>query len=438
VDPDRRVKSGAGFDGATIDNVRGCRVAMMHLFRILFPFALGYYLSYLFRVVNAVLSPDLVSELRLGPDDLGLLTASYFITFAAAQLPLGLLLDRYAPHKIEAFLLIFAAAGAVVFALGETREQLIIGRGMIGLGVSACLMAAFKSFTQWFSFQRLPLVNGVIMASGGLGALTATAPVEAALRLTDWRGVFLFLAGATLVTAVAVLLLVPEHRVKPKGETLANQLSGIRAVFTDRYFWKLAPFAMISQSSFISIQSLWAGPWLRDVGGLPREAAADVLLLVAAAMMAGFLGMGLLAERLAKLGVRPVHVSATGMSVFMGVQGIIILTPPAGWTTTVWMLFGFFGTAGIINYAVLSQHFPRHLAGRANTAVNLLVFVAAFLLQWASGAIIDLWPQPDPGHYAGQGYQVAFGSLLLMQSIALCWFMIPSSQTSKDVPAAKK
>ena len=398
---------------------------MIHLFRILFPFALGYYLSYFFRVVNAVLAPDLVSELGLGPDDLGLLTASYFITFAAAQLPLGLLLDRYAPQKIEALLLLVAAAGALLFALGESREQLILGRGLVGLGVSACLMAAFKSFTQWFPVERLPLVNGVIMASGGLGALTATAPVQAALQITDWRGVFLMLAAVTLITALAVFLLVPEHHVKPAGETLAKQMGGIRQVFTDRYFWKLAPFAMLSQSCFISIQSLWSGPWLRDVGGLPRESAADVLLLIAASMMAGFLGMGFLAERLVRVGIRPVQVAVTGMTLFILVQGIIVLTPPAGWETPLWMLFGFFGTAGIINYAVLSQHFPRHLAGRVNTAVNLMVFVSAFLLQWASGAIIDLWPQPSPGHYAQQGYQVAFGSLLLLQLSALGWFLIP-------------
>ena len=155
------------------------------LIRILFPFALGYYLSYFFRVVNAVLSPDLVAEFGLSADDLGLLTASYFITFAAAQLPLGLLLDRYGPRRIEASLLLFAALGALVFALGENRLQLIIGRGLIGFGVSACLMAAFKAFTQWFPPERLPLINGIIMASGGLGALTATLPVQSALAITD-------------------------------------------------------------------------------------------------------------------------------------------------------------------------------------------------------------------------------------------------------------
>ena len=94
--------------------------------RILLPFALGYYLSYFFRVINAVLSTDLAAELGLGPQDLGLLTAAYFITFAAAQLPLGLLLDRYGPQRIEAALLRCAALGSLLFALGDNSAHLIV------------------------------------------------------------------------------------------------------------------------------------------------------------------------------------------------------------------------------------------------------------------------------------------------------------------------
>ncbi len=396
--------------------------------RILLPFALGYYLSYFFRVVNAVLSTDLTHDLGLDADDLGLLTASYFITFAAAQLPLGLLLDRYGARRIESFLLLFAALGAILFAIGDSSLELIIGRGLIGFGVSACLMAAFKAFTQWFEPERLPLVNGIIMASGGLGALTATIPVQSALAFTDWRGVFFALALFTLLCSAIIFLLVPDYPNRPKGERLAQQIAGIRLVFTDRFFWKVAPLAMLSQASFISIQSLWAGPWLQDVAHRSPQAAADILFLIASAMMAGFLGMGLLAERLARLGIRPIQVAGGGMLLFLVVQAVIVAIPPEPWLQPVWILFGFFGTAGIIQYAVLSQHFSRTLSGRVNTAINLLVFITAFSLQWVSGAIINLWPGELPGHYGIEGYQVAFALLLSLQGIAYLWFLLPVAE----------
>ena len=134
------------------------------------PFAFGYFLSYLFRVVNAVIAPDLVADLQINPSQLGLLTATYFIAFASFQLPLGVLLDRYGPRIVESFLLIFAGIGALIFAKADTLTGVVIGRAFIGFGVSACLMAAFKSYVIWFPENSWPRINGLQMAAGGLGA----------------------------------------------------------------------------------------------------------------------------------------------------------------------------------------------------------------------------------------------------------------------------
>ncbi|MCK4622585.1 MAG: MFS transporter, partial [Desulfuromonadales bacterium] len=154
----------------------GQSLAVTTLIRLFLPFGLGYFVSYLFRTVNAVIAPDLVVDLGLSPADLGLLTSVYFLAFAAFQLPLGLLLDRFGPRRVESALLLLAAAGALLFARAESLLGLIIGRSLIGLGVSACLMAAFKSFTAWLPSARLPFANGMQMVSGGLGALMATTP----------------------------------------------------------------------------------------------------------------------------------------------------------------------------------------------------------------------------------------------------------------------
>ncbi len=195
------------------------------LLRMFLPFAAGYFLSYLYRTINAVLSPHLVAELGLDATDLGLLTSVYFLTFAAFQLPLGMLLDRFGPRRVEATLLLFAAAGAGLFAVSSHATELIIGRALIGLGVSACLMASFKAFVLWFPAARLPAVNGWLLAAGGLGALVATAPVEAALRLTDWRGLFVILAGLSFAVAAALLWVVPERSGGVRQRELAGAVA---------------------------------------------------------------------------------------------------------------------------------------------------------------------------------------------------------------------
>ncbi len=391
------------------------------LLRVFIPFALGYFLSYLYRTVNAVIAPDLVRDTGVDPGSLGLLTSAYFLAFAAFQLPLGVLLDRFGPRRVEAALLLFAAAGAFLFARADSLRGLMLGRALIGLGVSACLMAAFKAFTLWFPPERLPLANGIQMISGGVGALAATTPVELALQVTDWRGVFMIVAGLTVIAAACVYLVVPEKKGPQSGESLAEQLAGIRTVFTSRVFWRIAPWAFAAQAAYLSIYGLWSGPWLRDLAGYDRMVVANSLMGISLAMIAGYYMFGALAERLARRGVRPMTVAASGMMLFMAVQLLLTIQ----WTAMalpLWLLFGFTGTACILPYAVLSQSFPSHLAGRANTGLNVLVFVAAFAAQWAIGAIIGLWPQAADGGYHASGYRVGFGTILVLQILAAGWY----------------
>lgn len=402
----------------------------MMLLRVFVPFALGYFLSYLFRVVNAVIAPDLVQAAGLTAAGLGLLTSAYFLTFAAFQIPLGVLLDRFGPRRTEACLLVIAAVGAVVFAVAETGGGLIAGRALIGLGVSACLMAAFKAFVEWFPRDRLPFINGCQMAVGGLGALAGTVPVEAALTVIDWRALFLILAGATLVAALIIATVVPERPDGRPRQSLRRQLSGVRAVFASGLFRRVAPLTVAAQATFLAIQSLWAGPWLLDVAGFDRGQVAAHLLAIAAAMVTGFLTLGWLASRVTRLGLPSLSVAVAGIALFMAAQASLVAGAP-GSASAAWIAFGFFGTAGILPYAALSQRFPSHLAGRLNTGLNLLVFTSAFALQWGIGAIIDLWPERAGGGYAPAGYAAAFGVMLALQGLALAWFALYRRQ---DVP----
>lgn len=401
-------------------------------FQIFLPFALGYFLSYLYRVINAVLAPDLAADLGVDPSDLGLLTSAYFITFASFQLPLGVLLDRYGPRLVEALLLVIAACGAFVFAQAHNLAGLVIGRAMIGFGVSACLMAAFKAFVIWFPKQQLPQINGFQMAAGGLGALTATAPVQFALTFTDWRGVFTALAGLTLIVAAAIFLVVPERPNEGGDLRLSDQLRGIGTVFRSMTFWRIAPWATLSQATFLSIHGLWSGPWLRDVAGLDRMAAADTLFMVAGSMMAGFIMLGTLARLLSRRGLTTMAVAVAGMTIFSVVLGLVVLGFKK-WPVPLWTLFGFFGTSSILPYAALSQSFPLHLSGRVNTALNLLVFVVAFAAQWGIGAIIEQWPTTADGGYDPLGYRAAFGTMLSILAVTMIWFFAAGMLRSKAV-----
>lgn len=389
--------------------------------RVLLPFAFAYVLSYFYRSVNAVIAPDLVARFALSPAQLGLLTSAYFLAFAVFQLPLGLALDRFGPRRTDAMLLLAAACGAAVFASAADLGMLTLGRALIGLGVSGCLMSAIKANVLWFPRARLPAMNGWMFFAGGLGLVASTVPVEQSLKAIDWRGLFLILAALTILAVALIVRVVPERGSGSAAETLAQQLSGLRAVYASRRFWELALAATLVQATSMAVQSLWAGPWLRHVAGRSRAGAAADLFAMAVAAMAGFLLWGNLAGWLARRGVSARRVLAAGMGMFLLVQLLLVLGVSAV-PAMLWMAFALFGTASSLTYAILSQHFPVDQAGRVNTALNALVFSTAFVAQWAIGAIIERWPLMQ-GRYHPDGFRAAFAVLLALESLAYAWML---------------
>lgn len=392
---------------------------------VFLPFAGGYFISYLFRNVNAVIAPRLVEDLGLGAADLGVLTAAYFLSFAAFQIPLGVLLDRYGPRRVQACLLLVAAAGAVVFALGQDQAALMLGRALIGLGVAGGLMAAFKAITIWFPAERWPLVNGCFVASGGLGAMASTQPIEALLTVTDWRGIFFGLAVACLAVAAVIALLVPEAPARNQAGRLREALGQVGQVYRDALFWRLVPLCVASAASGMAILGLWAGPWLRDVGGLPPDAVAWTLLAAAAAMAVGSILTGLLTDALGRRGIPIERVIAGGLLLSFLAQGAVILELAPD-SALPWMGFAFFVNAAMLVYPCMARHYPLAYAGRSNAGINVLVFLLAFAIQAAVGWIIELWPAGADGRYPAEAYRVALGAVLAMQVAGFLWFLLAS------------
>lgn len=390
---------------------------------VLLPFAFGYFLSYFYRAVNAVVAPDLEIELGLTATEIGLLTSAYLFAFAAVQLPLGVALDRFGPRKVQTLLIAIAACGSLLFAIGEDITVLTLARAMIGLGFAGGLMAGFKAVAIWVAPQRHALANAWVMSAGAIGLLVSTAPTEFAVQALGWRTVFLILTGVTFVSAAVIWFVVPERPNKDgSGQTIGGQLAGLGMIMRDRVFWAVTPMLAATAGTQIAIQTLWAGPWLRDVAGLDRTAAAEVLLVAALAFLVGVLASGGIADWLARRGVSLLTTLMGFIALFIGSQ-VAILLEILQFNTLNWFIFGMAGQTAVLAYPWLAQHFGQSLAGRSNAAVNLSLFATAFFIQFAIGHIIDLYPQSSDGGYPAEAYQLAFGTFLGLQILSIVWYL---------------
>ncbi len=385
------------------------------------PFAAGYFLSFFFRNVNAIISRDLARDFDLSSADLGFLTATYLLAFAAFQLPLGVLLDRYGPRRVLTALMCVAGTGALVFSLAQDFVMLSLGRALIGLGVSGCLMGAIKAFTLWFPLSRLATLNGLYLAIGGLGGLSATAPAEAFLGPFGWRALFTVLAAASVSAAALIFFLVPEKPLPGHGQTLRAQIAGFGRIFASTPFWRIALPLVVCHAVYQALQGLWLAPWLYDVAGFERAAVAGALFTTAVAYTVGSVFFGVSSDRLAGAGVSRLTVYKLGLVTSLAMF-ILLAAGVTAALPLILAVYGFSAISGALAYALFAPLFPPEMTGRVITASNVMMFATSFLFQWGIGAMLRFFPEAD-GRYPVESYAVAFWSLAALQVAVVLWLL---------------
>jgi MFS family permease len=387
--------------------------------RVALPFIAGFFVSYMYRAVNAVLGPTLAAEFGLSAGGLGLLTSMYFLSFALFQLPLGLLLDRFGPRRVNATLLLLAAVGGAWFASAHSAAEAIAARGLIGLGVSGCLMSTILAFVLWYPPAKLATMNGIAFASGALGSITVSVPLELLLRIWPWREAFLLLVGATLAVSLTLWFWVPERSARPSGAGFKEQLRGLGKLVADPGFRRIAFAMAASQVAAMSLQTLWMATWLRDVAGYEPPQVARGLLAANVAMIVGYLGFGRVADLRARRGRSVLPLLAGGLALASISLALLALGTRTG-SLVLWCAFVGGSTAIVLSFSLLSRRYPKEMVGRANTGINVFGFSGMFLGQWGIGAVLDLWPQTASG-YAPGAYSWALGLAWATQFAGLVW-----------------
>ena len=233
------------------------------------------------------------------------------------------------------------------------------------------------------------------------------------------------------ITAIAagVFCLVPEKSAVNTGKpgnqsSYKSQLRDLGTIYSSPFFWRVGVIAFVHNSVFLSYQALWMGPWLRDVAGRSFSSVAETLLWFNIGMFIGVLFLGTLADRLQKFGIKPVAVMGCGIGLSLGIQCLFALEQ-IEIATPLCFAFGFLGSSPLLVFAVFGQTFPSHLAGRANTAQNMLSFIGAFAAQWGIGAIINMWPELAGGQYDPAGHRAALMTVIGIEIVAFAYFLLP-------------
>lgn len=388
-------------------------------------FASAYFLSTLLRAITATLSPTLTLEFGLQARDLGLLAGGYFFGFSLTQLPMGHWLDQHGPKKVVLSFLGVAVLGCLVFAWASDFTGLLFARMLIGVGVSACLMAPLTGYRRWLLLEKQQRANSWMLMTGAFGMLASTLPVQWLLPVVGWRWIFVGLALLIVLSMALMSWQVPAWRqatpaaVQPEAES-KGILASYAQVWRHPYFRALTPMGFFNYGGLIAMQTLWAGPWMIKVAGYSPLDAATGLFWINVCMLFTFWLWGLITPMLFARGLTANRLMTGGVPLIFCVQIYIVWAgPDAG--ALQWALFCMTSSFVSLAQPAVGMAFPSHLAGRALSAYNLVLFLGVFVVQWGVGLMIDGFK--GMGLMEPQAFQAAMAVFLVTCVASYAYFL---------------
>jgi sugar phosphate permease len=363
--------------------------------RIIFAsLALMYILVYFYRVSLAVVAGDISRELHLTPAQLGTLSGVLFYVYAAAQLPLGPMIDRLGSRLVIGWCGVLTTVGGIVFSQAESLAGAMIGRVLIGVGTASVLMATFTLFSYWFSKQEFGRVSGFMVAIGNLGNLAATAPLALAVGAFGWRNSFLVVGAAQAAVTVLVFMKVQD---KPDGSSehletgstpKAGMMAAWREIFGNRDFWLLGVMAFSWYGNYLALQALWGGPYLMEVLHLSRQSAGSMLMFTSLGFIVGSTFVDSVARRFFKSYKKTLLAGQILL--------LLLMTAFLGWAeaipqpllAVVFFVVGLAVSSGVMIYPIIRSMFPVAIVGTALTSLNFYVLMGAAVTQQVMGIIV--------------------------------------------------
>lgn len=396
-------------------------------FYIMLVLCAGYTVSQFLRTSLGVLSPNLMHDFNINPNNMGLLGGVFFLSFAIFQIPAGILIDKYGPRKVMSSVIIFAVLGSIIFALSNSFYILLIGRVLMGLGCSICLMGSLVLITRWTDSDQFSKLAGIILAVGGIGGLLATTPLSYFSELFGWRLSFWLAAAVTFCVMLLYYFILEDRKndliLNRSNETIS--LKNLLFILKERNFKFMIPMSLMSYSSLVVILGLWGAPYLKDIHGLDSVERGKILMLMAISWNIGSFVFGRL---------RSIFGNYKNVVIF-GATGVIILLFILSIITEInsiylYILFCILGFFGAFSVALISHYqvlFDKEYMGRALSTANFFNFGGVFFIQWLTGKIIYLMGGDSTGAPI-EAYRLAFLFVAILLLISLCIYFFSNEK----------
>ena len=386
-----------------------------------------FFLSQFYRTSNAVIASELIRDLSLDTEGLGLMSASFFYAFAITQIPISLLLDKVGPRRLMTFLTLLGILGAVIFSLADSLSLGLFGRTLLGVGMACNLMGTFKLLTEWFEPLIFATLTGLVVAIGTFGNIIATTPLVMLVEQIGWRHSFQLIAAINLVLVLTLYIVVrdrPSDAIRNTSGlepsiSLKQAFFNLAMLLKDRDYWIISVASFVRYGTFAAFQALWAGPFLREVMGYSAIKAGNLILLMTTGLIIGSPFWGAVSDRIFKTRKWIIVVC---FFIVAGVVLVLMSIPPNAdliIIAALFFAFGFFSAAGMLVYPHMKDLMPHEMAGATMTGINLFNMLGPAVFLQGLGILMQaLYPEASRGPAAfDASFLVCMLSLLVAGGI---------------------
>ncbi|PHQ67725.1 MAG: hypothetical protein COB93_10895 [Sneathiella sp.] len=403
-------------------------------FKIIATLSIVYVASNFFRSSIAVIAPDIMDDLALTHEQLGIVGGIFFIAFAVFQVPVGIFLDRYGPKKTICGLMLISVLGSFGFALASSFTELTVARMFIGIGCSPVLMGSLVIISRWLSADRFAFYASLVVGLGGLGNIFATAPTAYLADLAGWREVFLLAGVLTALSLLFGFLIIKDAPLghafhDRKTENLKDTFGGVLEIIKDRQFQYVFAINLVIYGTVMSIVGLWGSHFLHDIYGLELAERGTILLWMTLAMITGSLMYGWLDG---------VFNNRKHLVILAAVITVLVLCVLAAMPVIeVWQIASllvflcFIGSYGVIIMSHGRSIFPEKLLGRGIATLNTAVFLGVFLMQAMGGFIVGNFVRDD-GSAPLIAYKTLFLSIAGVLTIAVLIYSLSRDSKTQN------
>ncbi|MES2772456.1 MAG: MFS transporter [Pseudomonadota bacterium] len=394
----------------------------------------AYVLSFFQRFAPVGIAQDLAVAFQTTASSLGVLAATYFYVYTLMQIPTGILVDTLGPRRVLFCGGLVAAAGSCLFGLAFNLELALVGRALIGLGVSVVFIAMLKMIALYFNEARFASLVGLSMLIGNFGSVLAGVPLSWLAQTVGWRSVFVSAGGLSLFLAIVAWFLI-QDRATQSSSALGSQdrkpvldrtliFSGLLTVLKNRDTWPAFIVNFGLSGSFFAFAGLWASPFLIQVHGMSQHLATSHVSLYFAGFALGCVLIGTLSDRMRKR--KPALLVGSHLYALLWLVWLSGLTMPVSLSYALFFLMGALTASFTLTWACTKEVNPPLLSGMSTSVTNMAGFLAGAIFQVLVGWVMDWhWSQRGEGilsangtrFYSAEDFQLGFFLLAGLASL---------------------